>query len=266
MTLLAASNFKSKLGVEFLSIKEKEKLVDFLTRSQLSETHDLKPKNVDYGGWDLSGWMQEPRPSPGTNISISSFVLLAIQPSKDPEAKRAREKAKVWIKRVQNADHGFHFHPKKDHSGNKAEWSDSKFQIPRSYGSATIDGIRAMRALGLDTKAVSNSAAWITRNTDPKAGLTFVPGFEFDAQNRDASWGQGLLYYYLFGLALEKQHLPKSFLDKCQKDIPRFLIDAQMQNGSWENTSARMREDDPLIATPFAIVALTKFSSEKAER
>ena len=202
---------------------------------------------------------QEPRFSPGTNISITSFVLFALKDQENKQVNEARSKAGIWIKRVRNKDHGFYFHPKKDHSGNKAEWLEGRPEQPKSYGTATVDGMRAMRSLRLPSKQISETANWLTRNSETEQGITFVPGFELVPRNRDGSWGQGLLYYYLMSLALEKQNLPESFRKACLNRIPRYLLEQQKENGSWENSSARMREDDPLIATPLALIALAQF-------
>ena len=89
LTMLAAQNFKSRWEWEFLSLKEEKTLVQFLVNSQLDETHDLKSSANDFGGWDLSGWLQAPRSSPGTNISVSSFVLLALKVTKTATANAA---------------------------------------------------------------------------------------------------------------------------------------------------------------------------------
>ena len=263
LTLLATRNFERKYKWKFLTKDEQRKLVEFLVASQLDETHGLKPDADDYGGWDLSGWMQEPRLSPGTNISISSFVLLALHDEQGRSVDQARAKAKTWLKRVQNKDHGFFFHPKKDHAGNKAEWVEGQPTRPKSYGTPTVDGLRAQRALGFPQKNLGRTAAWLAAHSQSADDITFVPGFELDEANRDSSWGQGLLYYYLMGLALEQRNLPQTLRVKCKKHVPRYLIQHQMKDGRWENSSARMREDDPLIATPLALIALTVFGSDE---
>ena len=237
----------------------------------------LTPTDDNFGGWDLSGWVQEPRESPGTNISITSFVLLALRGEENDRVHASQDKARKWLKRVRNPDHGFHFHSEKNHAGNKAEWKDELAQQPRSYGSATVDGIRAMRALGFPAQQIAQSARWLHENSDSRLGVKIVPGFdmsgidltEFELSNiresrldRDSSWAQGLLFYYFAGLAMEKKSLPKAMQDKCTEQIPRYLGACQRKDGRWENSSARMREDDPLIATPFALIALLSWAKQ----
>lgn len=260
LTLLADSHFAANFDWTFLSAAEKKQLVAFLCDSQLDETHGLTPDDDNYGGWDLSGWMREPRLSPGTNISITSFVLWALRSSEDEAVEAARRKAAQWLTRVENADHGFYFHPQKDHSGNKAEWRDPQATQPLSYGTATVDGLRAFRALGERDSALGDSAGWLLKHTDDDPGLTFVPGFKLPESGRDGSWGQGLLYYYLAGLALEQESLPEPLRRMGFQQIPRYLSQQQRADGRWENSSSRMREDDPLIATSFALIALSRWS------
>lgn len=262
LLLLANQRFKERFQQDLLTAAEESKLTSFLVHSQLDETHGLDKTDDDYGGWDLSGWVQEPRESPGTNISISSFVLLALAKTENESVKKARSKAEIWLRKVQNVDHGFHFHPKKDHSGNKAGWSkqDPKPDdpvIPLSYGTATVDGYRAQRALDVSDRKRKQTANWLEEKTDEKIGFSFVPGFELPEENVEVSWGQGLWFYYLMSLSLEKQAFSKSFSGRMYREIPALLNARQKKDGRWENPSSRMREDDPLIATSFALITLS---------
>ena len=261
LTLLAARNFESRFHWQMLSDEERKKLVAFLVNSQLDETHGLDSKADDYGGWDLSGWMQSPRFSPGSNISVTSFVLSALAPEKGKSVAACRDKARLWIKRIRNTDGGFHFHPKKDHAGNKAEWVDDKSLMPQSYGTPTVDGMRALRSLELPETEVQKCVGWLEKNG--LAHNNFVPGFS-DQQNGDASWGQGLLYYYFMSLSLERQYLSAKLAKHYKKSTIDLLVTRQKKDGRWENSSARMREDDPLIATSFAVIALSQWKDAAA--
>lgn len=264
LTLLAHTELEKKLGTPFISKAQRQKLIDFLVAAQVDETHGLQPTDDDYGGWDLSGWMQGVRSSPGTNVSVSSFVLMALNEVDTNAASVARSKAKKWLARIQNPDHGFHFHPKKDHHGNKAEWADKQQTHPRSYGTATVDGLRILRCLEMDPKQVQQSSRWLETQHESTT-LQSVPGFEGDASNQD-SWAQGLAFYYYMSLALESQTLSQRLQARIRKEIPAILIKQQQQNGSWENRSARMREDDPLIATSFAVIALARLSDSQPDK
>jgi hypothetical protein len=60
--------------------------------------------------------------------------------------------------------------------------------------------------------------------------------------------------------------LPEPVRTQRREAIVAQLVSTQRADGSWRNESARMREDDPLIATSFALVALSeslKYHSEE---
>ncbi len=264
--ILANENFTHKSKLRCLSIAEIKLLQKFLCDAQLDETHGLTAIEPDYGGWDLSGWMQGKRTSPGTNVSVSSFAIQALASDQSQPANDAREKLFRWARRIQNSDGGFHFHPKKDHEGNKAGWADKRFSAPRSYGTATADGIRILKSLAKATAKPSlehknaldagfvSAVRWI----EQKPFRLSVPGF---GESDDDSWKNGLFYYYSMSLALEMDLFSDRF-KKQSKLLADFLTKDQQSDGSWTNRSTRMREDDPIIATCFAIVALCKLKSD----
>ena len=120
---------------------------------------------------------------------------------------------------------------------NKAGGSDGEFA---SYGSTTADGVLALRAAGLpesDTRIV-RAIQWLERHHRPDR----VPGFP-DSEPRQTSWSTGLRFYYAAAIARALPHLPIALPD-------------QAADGSFRNANKRVKEDDPLIATTFAIHAL----------
>jgi hypothetical protein len=251
-----------------LSDDLQRRLVEYLVRSQLDEQEGYSPENTDYGGWDLSGWMTGPRPTTGTNISVSASVIEALSETtggprgESPdmaEADRLRNqtlaRAALWLTRLQNnpGDGGFFFHPRRDHDGNKAGWRDQPARRqPRSYGSATCDGLRILLALGKTRQdpPVQAALGWLRQHRD----LQTVPGFA-DESGTD-SWGLGLRYYYYQSLSRCLRLLPADEASRRARTLTEILASEQREDGSWSNPVARMREDDPLIATGFAIVAL----------
>ena len=266
LTLLAERNYQRLHRWTFLTPKERKTLVQFLVNAQLDDTHGLKPLQADFGGWDLSGWMQVPRDSPGTNISISSFVLQALEGEQSDEVRQVRVRAARWLTRLRNPDDGFHFHPRKDHAGNKAQWSDPPDAHPLSYGTATVDGLRAMQAVGSTTGETEKTVAYLEQAIR-RNGLDSVPGFRRPSGNEstrshDSSWSKGLVYYFYMSLGLAKDQLTPEVRKQCSKEIPAILRKNQGQDGRWENSSARMREDDPLVATAFALVAICRFQTK----
>ena len=148
--MLLIANQRLKLN---LSNGIQTKLAEFLCEAQLGEKHGYKPGDANFGGWDLLGWARSKRRTAGTNISVSAMAVeaLSLYPN-DANAANAVKKAIEWSKGCQNfgvtdADGGFFFHPRKNHDGNKAKWTDKEKRIrPVSYGTATCDGLRLLIA------------------------------------------------------------------------------------------------------------------------
>jgi hypothetical protein len=242
-----------------LSPERRRKLVDYLVRAQLDEADGFQPDSLDYGGWDLTGWMTGHRPTTGTNISVSTFVIAALSHHREiGDVNEALTRAGRWLEGCRNGDGGFHFHPRIDHDGNKAGWSDETRMAALSYGTCTADGLRALVSLGVpaDDSRVTGATAWLSRETD----IAGVPGFRDDADGE--TWKAGLRFYYLAALARVLPFLEPDASAARRRSIMESLVESQAVDGSWSNPGARMREDDPLIATSFAIVALQQTLSQ----
>lgn len=261
LTLLAERRLSKILNEELLSKKQRDQLARFLCEAQLDQTHGLKESAVDFGGWDLSGWNRSPRESPGTNISVSSFALQAIADYSTPATDTARKKAAKWIARLQNQDGGFHFHPEKSHSGNKAGWIKMQFQTPRSYGTSTCDAIRALNAITKMDDSKKAAVGWMEKQTNQ----LLVPGFAVEKSGSDGSWNAGLRYYYYMTVSLERHHFSPQFQAGFKKQVVHYLLEQQQKTGLWQNSVNRMREDDPLIATSFSLVTLAEWSRAAKE-
>jgi hypothetical protein len=78
-----------------------------------------------------------------------------------------------------------------------------------------------------------------------------VPGFTGDAYQR---WPRGLAYYYA---ASSLRAFHELRVDPGM-GVVQGLRQSQHGDGSWSNPENLVKEDDPLIATPFAIRALAK--------
>lgn len=254
--MLLIADSRISLG---LTPSERGVLIDYLLAAQIGERQEYEPSDTDYGGWDLAGWMIGPRRTMGTNISVTRIAVEALSYEREsrPDVDEALTRTEQWLIGCQNleSDGGFIFHPQRDHHGNKAMWKDESRSDTNSYGTATADGLRILELLGKDGSDASfaKAASWIENHDRADQ----VPGFE-DLET-PTGWEQGLWFYYHFVRAsLEKVELDKSVNDA----IVAKLMDEQNPDGSWENDNGRMREDDPMIATPFAIVTLLRLTEK----
>lgn len=227
---------------------------EYLLGAQVLEARGFAADHASYGGWDFLGAKDAEAITTGTNVSVVAHVLEALVTDKSAEADKARAAAKGWLLRTQQPDGGFAFTPEPMSLNNKAEFADEARLKPRSYGTATCDGVRGFLALGMQPtdEPVKRAIAWLTKN----GSLEVVPGFEELPAETD--WRRGLRYYYYSGLARILPLLPQAERPARQQGIERILRKDQQPDGRWQSDSDRMRENDPLIATAFAVTALAQ--------
>jgi squalene cyclase len=231
--------------------------LDYLLGAQVLEARGFAADHASYGGWDFLGAGDAEAITTGTNISVVAHALEALARDKSAAADKARSAAKGWLLRTQQSDGGFAFTPEPMSLNNKAEFADEGRTKPRSYGTATCDGLRSLLALGLSAadEPVKRALAWLVKNP----ALEVVPGFE--GLPAETEWRRGLRFYYYCGLARVLPALPQAERPARQQGIERILLKDQQADGRWQNESDRMRENDPLIATAFAVSALAQWQS-----
>ena len=211
-------------------------MVAQLRAQQFSEANGWTARQAPYGGWGMGGSIRHPPDAGHVDLSMTRVVLEALRDAGVPATDKTMTRAHVFLMRAQNDDGGFHFSPVTP-ALNKAGGRDGE---PVSYGSTTADGVLALRAAGLpehDTRIV-RAVQWLERHHRPDR----VPGFP-DDEPLQTSWSTGLRFYYAAAIARALPHLPI--------DLPD-----QGGDGSFRNPNNRVKEDDPLIATTFAIHAL----------
>lgn len=123
----------------------------------------------------------------------------------------------------------------------------------RSYGSATCDGYLALRACGLpvDHPRVRAAAGWLRANC---AGLTH--GGQWVAGRAGAR--ASLVYYQSQALAVVLRDLPETtgWVRRFRASLTSELAARQGDDGSWEGLAPDSCEDEPVLATAFALRAL----------
>jgi squalene-hopene/tetraprenyl-beta-curcumene cyclase len=258
--------------------RAQEAWLGYLRARQLNESLGWSPADTEYGGWGFS--LDTPRkPAPGkpkellheSNLAATVFAVAALRSAKTPVDDPAYSQALLFVKRCQNFsddaaqadpeydDGGFFFIPD-DAAQNKAGTGGvDRFGRTRfhSYGTMTADGLRTLLRCGLaeDHPRVVAARNWLVHNFS----ATHNPGaFPSDREVlRDATY-----YYWCWAashalLALRMRQVdapggpiawPERFADE--------LLARQRPDGSWVNRYTDAKEDDPLIATPWAAAAL----------
>jgi hypothetical protein len=223
-------------------------MIGYLRLQQFIEQNGWRPADPVYGAWGMGGGPRTPPDTGHVDLSMTRYVLEALRASGVPASDPAFAAARIFVERCQNfaqqgLDGGFFFSTTEADT-NKAGQEGDHF---RSYGTTTADGILAMLAIGHDATDPRVIAArqWLASHHRDMA----VPGFVGDAYRR---WPKGLAFYYSSASAQALQALRYD----AGNGVAEGLRRTQRRDGSWVNPENLVKEDDPLIATPFAVRAL----------
>src|SRR6266478_7484783 len=213
----------------------------WLRTQQFTEEHGWQLGDAAYGAWGMGG---EPRIAPNAghvDLSMTRHALQALAAAGVPASDPAFTRARVFVERCQNADGGFFFSTVVL-DANKAGQDGPQY---RSYGTATADGVLALLAMGTpaDSDRVHSARRWLAANDQPDG----APGFIGSAYRR---WTAGLRFYYAAASA-------EAFGGVSPK-LAASLEASERSDGGWRNVENLVKEDDPLIATGFAVAALSK--------
>jgi Prenyltransferase and squalene oxidase repeat len=250
----------------------------YLRERQLTEDLGWQPGDKPFGGWGYSPRVPR-KPKPGeplpplteSNLSATVFALEALQAAGAKADDAAFRKALVFVQRCQNYcddpeqreaafdDGGFFFiydDPVRNKAG-LAGKDHSGRERYSSYGSTTADGLRALMLCGrsADEPRVVAARAWLETNfrSDSHPGKY--------AQDREHN--RGAVYYYyccsvaraLLAARVEELRTPQGKV-RWSQELADQLLQRQRPDGSWINPLVPQREDDPLVATALAGLAL----------
>jgi squalene-hopene/tetraprenyl-beta-curcumene cyclase len=250
----------------------------YLRERQLDERLGWAPEDPEYGGWGFS--LEPPRkPSPGqpreffceSNMAATVFGLAALKSARVPLSDPAYAKALRFVERCQNFasdpargdpqfdDGGFFFIPNDPVQNKPGEAGTDRFGRRRfhSYGTMTADGLRALLSCGLkvDHARVVAARQWLERNFT----ATENPG----AFAADRAVLQNATYYYWTWsvahafLALHQPTIPTPQGEQSWAEpLARTLLERQRPDGTWTSRYTDAKEDDPLVATPWAAASL----------
>jgi len=219
-----------------------EPMVTQLRSQQFSEANGWTPEQAPYGGWGMGGPIHHPPETGHVDLSMTRHVLEALQLSGIAPSDPAITRALVFLQRSQNSDGGFYFSPVNPEI-NKAGQSGGRFA---SYGTTTADGVLALRAAGVSEEypRILKAIEWLKQHHRPD----LAPGFDEGSQKQ---WESGLRFYYAHAIS------------RVLPDLP-VELPAQSADGSFRNSVSLVKEDDPLIATTFALYVLARSLSRTA--
>ncbi len=260
----------------------------FLREHQLTEDLGWQPADKPYGGWGYAPRIPR-KPKPGeplpplteSNLSATVFALEALHAAHVKTDDPAFRKALVFVQRCQNYpedsglrepdfdDGGFFFiydDPIRNKAGVAGKDRSGRERYS-SYGSTTADGLRALLLCGrpTDDPRVKAARSWL----ETKFRSDRHPG----NYGKDREHNRGAVYYYyccsaakaLDALRLEELHTSQGKV-RWAEELADELVQRQRQDGSWSNPLVPQREDDPLVATSLAALAMVRCRESIAER
>ncbi len=214
-----------------------ELMVAQLRAQQFSEASGWTPRDAPYGGWGMGGLIRRPPEAGHVDLSMTRYVLEALRLSGVPASDPVMTRALAFLERSQNPDGGFYFSPVNPEINKAGKSSGSGFA---SYGTATADGVLALRAAGIPDAdpRIAKAIGWLKDHHQPDR----APGFD---EGTEQPWGSGLRYYYAHAIS---------------RVLPRLPVELPPQagDGSFRNSNSLVKEDDPLIATAFALYVMAR--------
>jgi len=237
-----------------------------LAGQQYREANGFEPDALAYGGWGFGG--EYPRGHAGhMDLAHTRRVLQALRAAgvaderlyararsflmllqRHPKAGRPQPEVRLPVEGAGDAfDGGFYLTPVVfgANKGLGFRARDGRAYY-RSYATATCDGLLALLAAGVprDDPRVRAAAGWLERH----ARVDVPEGIPDD---QPTPWREAVRFYHLAVRAEACRAL-----DRPGDAIARVLAKEQRDDGSFASGSALMKEDDPLVATALALVAL----------
>lgn len=224
----------------------------FLKSLQFTDVddHDLKSGGVGYDGKE--------RP----DLSNTQFFVEALLAAGVPKSDPAVQKALRFISRCQNlaGEHNDQPFAKKATDDDKGGFTynpavSDKNRTPagglRSEGAMTYAGLKSFLHAGVskDDPRVKAAVDWIGRH--------------YTVEEHPGQGQAGLYYYYqTFGkalAALDQDYIVDAAKQKhdWRKDLFEALKKRQKADGSWSNANKAFQENNPELATAFAVLTLS---------
>ena len=243
--------------------KIRDAWVNFLLAHQFTTANGWNEGDWQFGGWGYSGIVPKKPPiglPPAVleaNLSATAHALMALSKAGIVKDHPSYERAYLLVRRCRNSDGGFFFTPG-DPIRNKAGMDSKPGEKPRyrSYGSATADGLRCLKVL-IDAHffgevfedfdgQIRETDKWLLNRFKPATVFFHHGDFTPDRdKDRDAAF-----FYYAAALS---EHIGGGVL---RDEILEAVLVRQREDGAWKNGLNTLREDDPIVATALAMMAL----------
>ena len=263
-------------------LKARDAWLKYLLGRQLTEKLGWKPEDKQYGGWGYCRLVPR-KPEPNTvappliesNLSATVFALEALRAA-GANDKDCYEAATVFLRRCQNEDGGFFFiydDPVRNKAGALSHDAPLRFH---SYGSTTADGVRGLFITESFLHQLQDEAAkpGIIARGNPTPMLLGYQWLEkyFRPDTHPGTYGaahernrEAVYFYYVASVSKALRLMKAKKLGEVDwaKDLAAALVKRQNKDGSWANPADLVRENEPLVATANAVIALANCKRAK---
>ncbi len=244
-----------------------EKMKTYLISQQFIEQRGIQASHLSYGAWgfgeelkkgmtghvDLSHTrrvlqaLKMRQNAPDSTFLKSKHFLLLLQ--KQPSEKRLQPVA------LQTSnipfDGGFYASSVTLGTNKGGILNAEESEYYASYATTTCDGLLALLASGFskNDKPVQATYAWLINHPE----LNFPQGMD---ENDSGQWHLVMVFYHLATRAEAYKAIDHK--GNWRNEIKSIISKKQMNDGSFSNPNgAPNKEDDPLLATALAIIALS---------
>jgi hypothetical protein len=219
------------------------RLATWLDGQQYGPAWDGHPAR---GGFGMGARLSPTPPDAGhVDLSMTRRAVEAFAAIGRPPDHPSMQAARTFVERSQTEAGGFLYSPVELMLNKGRRTGDT----PQAYGSATADGLLALLALGATAAdpRVARAHAFLLdiHRFDENPG---VAGGPMDA------FAKAMTGYYRAGSSAVFRALGGP--DGWQAAMAAAVVAEQRPDGAWANRSALQKEDDPIIATGFALQAL----------
>ena len=221
--------------------------------------------HIAHGGFPMGGGERPTPATPGhVDLSMTRRALTGLRDAGLPLDHRAFRLGRRFVLACAGEGGGFVYSPVQPelNKGGGLRTGDPPISVA-SYGSATCDGLLALRAV---------TAGPLTEATHPRVGSALV--WLRRHHRLDANPGVQGGPMEVFGPAMKGYYRAASSRvfealggpEGWEGELVKAVLDEQREDGSWANPSNLQKEDDPLVATPLALRAVARAiaSSERS--
>ncbi|NJL11998.1 MAG: hypothetical protein HC913_02635 [Microscillaceae bacterium] len=236
------------------------RLSNYLRAQQFIEHRQINARRPGYGGWGFGETKLPPGELGHVDLSHTRRILEALQATQANMQEAWLQKARQFLAACQSqqkepGQQGSFYYSPVVLGANKAGQNTNGHIL--GYATATADGLLASLAAGLSVSSPSVQKAW--------AWLRRYEQWHFPggiSPQDPAQWHRTLVLYHI-AVRAEAYQKMKHPAKQWRERMWQALQPYQQANGSFANPEgSRNKENDPLVGTALAIIALNAAQHE----